>query len=485
MAQIDTDYLIVGAGALGLSFADSLLDHSDAHITFVDQHPKPGGHWNVAYPFVTLHQPSATYGLNSMDMGDDRIDIAGPNEGFYELATGTQVLSYFERAMRERFIPSGRVSYYPMSKYQQSESGEHSFVSSLSGNETRVNVRRKLVDCRTFTASVPATHKRKFDITDGVQLTTPGKLPEAWMGGANPPEHYVIMGAGKTAMDVGVWLMNMGVDAAKICWVRPREAWLINRASTQPGAKYAANTTGWQLEQMRIAATASNADEIFLHLEKHGHMLRIDPTSLPGTFHFPTISQGEVDLLRQIEHVIKIGRVNLIEPGLLHGVAGTATVPVNSLFIDCTAVAAPRLEVTPIWQDDVIIPGLLQAPLVSLSASVVGFIEAEFNTDEEKNALAVPMQFTDTPADYPQVLLGNALNRLLWSQNEKVMGFLKTARLDPAARMRAVMADVSDQVRDDASQIRDATIAAVENLQKLSADNLAGDNNRQQTAAAG
>ena len=32
MAQIDTDYLIVGAGALGLSFADSLLDHSDAHL---------------------------------------------------------------------------------------------------------------------------------------------------------------------------------------------------------------------------------------------------------------------------------------------------------------------------------------------------------------------------------------------------------------------------------------------------------------------
>ena len=36
--------------------------------------------------------------------------------------------------------------------------------------------------------------------------------------------------------------------------------------------------------------------------------------------------------------------------------------------------------------------------------------------------------------------------------------------------MRAVMADVSDQVREEASQIRDTTIAAVENLQKLSAD---------------
>jgi len=199
-------------------------------------------------------------------------------------------------------------------------------------------------------------------------------------------------------------------------------------------------------------------------------MLRIDPSSLPSTFHFPTISQGEVDLLRQIEDVIKIGRVSLIEPGFLHGAAGTAPVPVNSLFIDCTAVAAPRLSVTPIWQGDVIIPGLLQAPLVSLSASVAGFIEASFTTDDEKNALAVPMQFTDTPAHYPQVLLSNALNRLLWSQNEKVTGFLKTARLDPAARTRAIMADVSNQVREEASQIRDATIAAVENLQKLSAD---------------
>ena len=43
MHEIDTDYLIVGAGALGLAFADSLLEYGDGHITFVDQHAKPGG----------------------------------------------------------------------------------------------------------------------------------------------------------------------------------------------------------------------------------------------------------------------------------------------------------------------------------------------------------------------------------------------------------------------------------------------------------
>jgi hypothetical protein len=471
MYEIDTDYLIVGAGALSLSFADSLLEYGDGHITFVDQHPKPGGHWNVAYPFVTLHQPSATYGLNSMDLGDDLIDTDGPNKGFYKLATGTQVLGYFEQAMQQRFIPSGRVSYYSMSKYQQGPNGEHTIESSISGKKTRVNVRRKLVDGSAWTASVPATHKRKFNIADGVRLTTPGKLPEAWLTDAKVAGHYVIMGGGKTAMDVGVWLMNMGVEASNISWVRPRETWLINRASTQPGSKFAANTVGWQLEQMRIAATATSGDEIFLHLEKHGHMLRLDQSSLPSKFHFPTISQIEVDLLRKIEHVIKIGRVSLIEPGVLHGLDGDAEVPEDSLFIDCTATAATRQKVTPIWEGERITPGILQVPLVSLSASVAGFIEATFDTNEAKNALAIPIQMTDTPGDYPQAMLGNVMNRMLWSQNPEIMNFLNTARLDPAQRMRNAMAEVSKNVQHEAAQIRDATVAAVPNLKKLVAIN--------------
>lgn len=45
---IETDYLIVGAGAAALAFADTLLDQSDAHITIVDRHGKPGGHPRAA-----------------------------------------------------------------------------------------------------------------------------------------------------------------------------------------------------------------------------------------------------------------------------------------------------------------------------------------------------------------------------------------------------------------------------------------------------
>ena len=33
---MQTDYLIIGSGAVGMAFADTLLDESDAHITLVE-----------------------------------------------------------------------------------------------------------------------------------------------------------------------------------------------------------------------------------------------------------------------------------------------------------------------------------------------------------------------------------------------------------------------------------------------------------------
>ncbi len=103
-----------------MAFVDSLLDHgpADAHITIVDRHPKPGGHWNTSYPFVTLHQPSVTYGLSQLTLNDGVIDQAGPNAGFGELASGAQVQAYYDHAMRHKFLPGGRVRYLPMTDYE-------------------------------------------------------------------------------------------------------------------------------------------------------------------------------------------------------------------------------------------------------------------------------------------------------------------------------------------------------------------------------
>jgi ribulose 1,5-bisphosphate synthetase/thiazole synthase len=37
MAQIETDYLVVGAGAAGMAFTDELIAHSDADVVMVER----------------------------------------------------------------------------------------------------------------------------------------------------------------------------------------------------------------------------------------------------------------------------------------------------------------------------------------------------------------------------------------------------------------------------------------------------------------
>ena len=435
MADFETDYLIIGAGAVGLSFADTLIDEDpECHITFVDKHAKPGGHWNDAYGFVALHQPSATYGVNSMEFPSEQIDRHGLNKGLFALASGPEVLAYFERVMNMKLLPSGRVTYYPSAEYKGiADGGVASVLSLFSGAETRIKVRRKVVDATFYQTSVPATHTPQFDIAAGAELVPPGELPGLWMRQANLPDHYVILGAGKTAMDTGVWLIQNGIDPARISWVRPRESWIWNRKYTQPGPDNLEDTVDMQIAILKAAGEAQDGNELMRKLGEQGYFLRIDESAEPQMYHFATISQGEVDILRQIETVIRNGRVTSIEPGKLKFADSEVEVPHSSLFIDCTATAAPFAATRrqkPLFEDGLITLQPLHVPAVVFSAALAAFLEANFDTDEQRNALAIPGPLTDTPATFPFSHMITMMNRGAWSQNDAIQAFFARSRLD-------------------------------------------------------
>src|SRR5215510_12265383 len=114
---LSADYLVVGAGASGVAFVDSILSHSDADVVLVDRRHRAGGHWLDAYPFVRLHQPSANDGVNSRVLGTNRIDEIGPNAGYYERATASEICDYYNRVL-EDFVATGRVTFLPMSNHE-------------------------------------------------------------------------------------------------------------------------------------------------------------------------------------------------------------------------------------------------------------------------------------------------------------------------------------------------------------------------------
>ena len=211
---------------MGMAFVDEILTYSDATVVMIDAHNKPGGHWNDAYPFVRLHQPSYFYGVTSAPLGSGVVDVVGLNAGLSELASGSEVCAYFDQVMQRRFLPSGRVEYFPNTRYAD---GVATVVPS--GQRFEVPARRAVVDATYMKVTVPSTRPPAYDVAAGIRVIPPNQLP----GVDRPEGGYVVVGAGKTAMDAVLWLLSNQVTPSDIRWVVPRDSWLINRAFTQPG----------------------------------------------------------------------------------------------------------------------------------------------------------------------------------------------------------------------------------------------------------
>jgi NAD(P)-binding Rossmann-like domain len=468
MHKQTTDYLIVGAGAAGLAFADTLLQETDARITIIDRHAKPGGHWNDAYPFVALHQPSAFYGVNSLPLGTLRKDTTGPNAGFYELASGAEVCGYFHNVMYQCLLPSGRVSYFPMSDYREDDDGGHRFVSRLSGAETRVTVRKKIVDANYFGPTVPATHTPKFSVAPDAQLVTPTGLAQLWQRSENHPTRFCILGAGKTAMDVGVWLLSCGAQADAISWVMPRDSWLVNRATTQPGEEFFAQAIGGQAMQMKALAEASDINDLFLRMEARGQMLRIDRSQTPRMFHYATISEGEVELLRQIKHVIRLGRVRAIESDALVLDHGREAMDANTLYVDCTASAVEPRPMLPIFQENKIVLQLVRAPLVSFSAAMIAYVEAHYADDDaKKNELCGNVPFPKEIVGFVESTLANMRNQMRWGQDKALRKWMHESRLDGFGKAVSSVAPTDTEKIKILGELRAYSVAAMANAPKL------------------
>ncbi|UTW54282.1 hypothetical protein [Kordiimonas sp. SCSIO 12610] len=470
MQTLECDYLVIGAGAAAMAFVDVMLSEGDATFIVVDNHAAPGGHWNDAYPFVRLHQPSSFYGVSSMELGSGRIDTYGSNKGYYELASGAEILAYFDRVMREVFIPSGRVQYYPMHEYIGGHSDKVGNVRSvISGEEFQINVRAKTVDSTFFKTSVPSTHQRKYSNADGVTVIPPNDLAK------KAPHHksYCVIGGGKTAMDTIVWLMDNGANAQDINWVCPRGSWLINRAGTQPGQENFEASIGGFAAQMEAAATAVSPEDLFLKLEAAGVMLRIDEQEMPSMVHYATISKGEVDVLRQISNVIKGKRVNHItEGGLVMQDGQEIDLPAATLYIDCTASAVEFLDKTtkPMFTETLITIQAVRAPLVSYSAAVVGYVEAHYDDDKKKNALCTPIMLSDTMYEWMVSFFGNMLNQNAFSGEKDFQKWSLGNRLDPFGTV-AKSADMTDPKQAAIMmKLRDNAMPAAMNLQKLIAE---------------
>src|SRR3954471_12513337 len=310
---LDADYLVVGAGAMGMAFTDALIDHADVRVALVDRRHDVGGHWLAAYPFVRLHQASVFYGVGSTLPGRGRVQQVGPETGLDVCERAAEICAYFARVLAWRMMASGKVEHFPNCEYV----GDREFVSRVSGRRFTVPKHCRVVDAHYLAPDVPAETPPPFEVGEGARVLPVGQL----VGVDEAPSQYVVVGSGKTATDAVVWLLARGVDPGAICWVRPRDPWMLNRAVVQPDP---AIFLGIVAETMRAAVSATSVEELFLRLEDAGVMLRIDRSVMPTMAKSPTLAEWELERLRTIENVVRLGHIQRVDQGrmTLSGGAG-------------------------------------------------------------------------------------------------------------------------------------------------------------------
>ena len=413
------DYLIVGAGAMGMAFADTILNETEASIAVVDRHHRPGGHWNDAYPFVRLHQPSAFYGVNSRHLGNDTIDHGGWNEGLVELASGAEVCAYFDAVMQQQFLPSGRAQYFPMHEYRDGE-----IVSLLTGQPHSVDA-KKVVDATYMNVTVPSTSAPSFDVAEDVRCVPLNDLVklDARAG------RYIVIGAGKTGMDACLWLLGNGVPTDDIVWVMPRDSWILDRAFIQPG-DFSARTLTAFADQMVMVAEADSIDDLFARAEAAGQLLRLDATVKPTMYRCATVTQKELQALRTIGTILRMGRVQKIEPGRMILDAGEFAVGPDDLFIHCSADGLERRPVVPVFDGAAITLQTVRTCQQVFSAAFIAHVEASYDDEAEKNELCAVVPHPDSDIDFLRTTLANAVNGARWGQDAELTKWLANARLD-------------------------------------------------------
>ncbi len=460
--QLETDYLIIGAGAVGLAFADVLLTETDATITIVDKHHKPGGHWNDAYPFVTLHQPSAFYGVSSKELSKGRTAKIGLNKGLGELATGDEVMSYFGDLMRDHFLPSGRVQYFPMCEYQ----ADHQFRSLLSDTTYQVNVAKKLVDATYFGTSVPSTHTPSYKIAESANFIPLNDLPKLEHGHQN----YFVIGGGKTGIDAVVWLLENAVDPDKISWVMPRDAWLINRKNTQPSDEFFHTTIGAQAVQMEALAQAESIDDLFDRLETGGVLMRIDESVKPQMFHGATISELELEELRKVKNIVRMGRIKEIGDTEIEFEQGSMPVPTDTIFIDCSATAVTLKPHVPVFHQGTITVQTVRSFQPVFSAALIAHIEASYDDETKQNALCTVIPLPNHDTDWILCTAGQMFNQFVWTQEPGLKEWLIDNRLDGFTALMNNVDESEVEKRQIIGRIRGSAEAAMANVQRFVAE---------------
>jgi hypothetical protein len=241
-----------------------------------------------------------------------------------------------------------------------------------------------------------------------------------------------------------------------------------NRAVVQPDPAVA---LGYAADTMTAAASADSLEDFFLRLEAAGAMLRIDETVLPTMAKTPTLATWELDLLRTVERVVRLGHIKQVHAREMVFDDGVLALAPGTLVVHAAASGLQYPPMVPIWSPDKIRLQTSRIGFPCFNAALAGYVEATRDDDRERNRLMPPNTLPNDPASWARMVVRGTVAAGRFGAEPDIAEWATDCALNPA-RIEPSRRD-DPAVQAAAARVADHADAGLARLAELSGEPIA------------
>ena len=183
-------------------------------------------------------------------------------------------------------------------------------------------------------------------------------------------------------------------------------------------------------------------------------------------YHAATLTVAELERLRTIENVVRLGRIKTIRADAIELEQGTIPTDRGQLHVDCSAAGLGKAPARPIFEPGRITLQCISTVFPTFNAAVIGYLEASRGSDEmAKSRLSPTNRYPDAANDWIPNMRGQLESLRLWNAQADMAAWLESSRLNIA---RGMLSRASEpRMAEAIARLLAYTERAGANLEKL------------------
>jgi hypothetical protein len=146
----------------------------------------------------------------------------------------------------------------------------------------------------------------------------------------------------------------------------------------------------------------------------------------------PTLAAWELDLLRTIENVVRLGHIKRVTRGEIVLDDGSVALAPDALVVHCAASGLQYPPLVPLWAPDKIRLQTVRVGFPCFNAALAGYVEATRDDDRERNRLCPPNTLPDTQASWTRMQVRGAVATRTYSAEPDIAEWANRCALNPA-----------------------------------------------------